>query len=544
MRPMSRPLRAVLAAGLLLAGASELHAKTSARTSPRKSAVKVAPLRIRRIRVVRRDLFDTKIPSENRQIYRFVNHLHVSTKESAIKEQLLLKEGDLYNADLAKESERALRGILKLRNVKVTPIPVNKTTVDLLVTVQETWTTEPQFGVSGVGNNLNLKAGIRERNLLGYGKDTSYYYKKTNGIISRIFSYDDPRLLGTPLTLNSDYEDREDGAIRSVALAKPFRASVTPWAANASYNDDKHDVTVLDPLGNEVEKLRSQSRNMAADIAVSAGSTTKKVRRPLIGYRRLQDDLFHTSPRSPVHQNLYHVFRVGLDIEKIDFLTAHHINQYDRDEDFAMGPAVNLEVGAARHKWVRTSNNANFLNGQFRAGGAHGPSRFTLFTLDGAGKFERESWRSSTVKADALYYDHFQPRQTLAAHLGWATIVNPSTGDQLVLGGDTGLRGYKVNQFAGNKKVLANIEDRFFIVDDIASFMSIGWVVFGDAGNVWAPGHDMNVSDVKVDVGTGMRVYLNRTSLGHVLRFDLAYAVKRIGQQSRIVFTFGTSQAF
>jgi hypothetical protein len=41
-----------------------------------------------------------------------------------------------------------------------------------------------------------------------------------------------------------------------------------------------------------------------------------------------------------------------------------------------------------------------------------------------------------------------------------------------------------------------------------------------------------------------LRIYLTRTSLGHVLRFDLSYALKRVGEQKRLVFIFGTSQAF
>ena len=65
-----------------------------------------------------------------------------------------------------------------------------------------------------------------------------------------------------------------------------------------------------------------------------------------------------------------------------------------------------------------------------------------------------------------------------------------------------------------------------------------------DAGYVWAPGKVMRLDDVKADVGAGLRVYLSRTSLGHVLSFDLSYALKRVGQQKRLVFTFEASQAF
>src|SRR5512141_123853 len=183
--------------------------RASARRKPQKKSVAAkrpprvkrpragrAELVIRRVRVVRRDIFDTHLRAENKLIYRMINSLHFTTKESAIRGQLLLKEGDRYDADLANESERALRGILLLKDVRVTPIPINERTVDLLVVTHDTWTTEPVIGLTGVGQTLNLKAGIRERNLLGYGKNTSYFYRKTDGIITRTFSYDDPLFLG------------------------------------------------------------------------------------------------------------------------------------------------------------------------------------------------------------------------------------------------------------------------------------------------------------------------------------------------------------
>ena len=67
-----------------------------------------------------------------------------------------------------------------------------------------------------------------------------------------------------------------------------------------------------------------------------------------------------------------------------------------------------------------------------------------LMTVDLNGRYQRERWRASSVKTDFEYYNHFQPRQTLAAHLGWETIVNPGPADQILLGGDTGPRGYRL----------------------------------------------------------------------------------------------------
>jgi len=499
---------------------------------------------IRRIRIIRRDIFDTRLSSENKLPYRAVNHLHFITKESVVRGQLLLKEGDRYDADLAKESERALRNILHLRNVRVIPLPVNQKTVDLLVTVQDTWTTEPQFGVSSVGSNVNMKAGLWEGNLLGYGKTASYYYRKTDGIISRTYSYDDPRLFNTSLVMSGKFADREDGTQRFLSIDKPFTSSITPWSFGGHFKNDSLQEKVLDNLGNETGRLWANSKDAGGAAAISAWSTTRKIRRPGVGYRRMDDKTTDQATGKVLQHDIYHVFETGVDLERVRFLTVNHINQYDRDEDFNLGPAFNLTAGAARKKWVPTSDNADFLSGQLNRGMSFGPSHFGLFTSQGKGKLEEGVWRAADVKADVYYYNHFQPRQTLACHAGWEGIANPGPGDQLYLGGDTGLRAYKINQFAGNKKLLANAEDRFFVLDDVMKFASLGGVVFTDTGYVWAPGKNIRLNDVKANVGAGLRIYLTRTGLGHVLRFDLSYALKRVGEQKRLVFIFGTSQAF
>ena len=47
-----------------------------------------------------------------------------------------------------------------------------------------------------------------------------------------------------------------------------------------------------------------------------------------------------------------------------------------------------------------------------------------------------------------------------------------------------------------------------------------------------------------MDVGAGLRFHLTRTSLGHVLRLDLGYALEERRRGDRLVVTFGSDQAF
>ncbi len=499
---------------------------------------------IRRIHISQVDIFDTSVPSENKFIYRLVNSLHATTKKRIIKRQLLFKPRDRYDPRIAKETERALRHILRLRSVKVTPVPVNRKSVDVFVRTQETWTTEPTLSLSGVGSDVSGKIGIRERNLFGYGKHASYFYKTNNDIISRSFSYEDPDFLHTRLKLDGNYVDSEDGTRQSVSLERPFYSSITPWATELFASSQEQQIRIFDE-GRETTRLFEDRQEYSGSLSFSLWSTTRLIRRIKAGYH-FKDEKFteQDAAGALLKSNRYQTFSLGLHLERIDFLTMDHIKKYDRDEDFNMGPSVVMSAGFSRDKWVRQSENANFFQLTYGQGKVFGPSHFFLMTLKSKGMYKDKDWSGTHSRLDVEYYNHFQARQTLAWHFQAENIINPEAESQILLGGDTGLRGYQINQFSGNKLLLTNLENRFFVVDDILRFASLGTAAFFDAGYVWDDNKQIRLKDIKMNVGAGLRFHLTRTSLGHVLRIDVAYALNKIKGEDRLIITFGSSQVF
>lgn len=528
MTPGTRRLLAALLSALLLVGESA-------------PAFAAPPKKVRRIRIVRREIFDTTRQSENEQAYRLVNKLHVSTKEHIIRREMLLQEGDDYVPRLKKESERALRRILRLRKAKITTVPVDKTQVDLLVETQETWSTEPTISVQGVGSDLSGKVGLRERNLFGLGKEASFFYKKDIGRITRSYSYRDPNMLGSRLRLDFNYDEKEEGVGRLVAVERPFYSSITSWSAGVRGLSNTEETRFFD-AGREIARFRQESRDLQTNYGVSLGSTPKRIRRAGVGYRYLEDRV-ESDTGATLKDKRYHIANIGFQLEKIDFLTVDHIKLYDQDEDFNIGPSVEATFGRAG-PWAEGASEASFAKLKAFAGNDFGVSHFGLATIQGEGRFESGAWRGARTRADYEFYNHFTPRQTFAFHLAGEYLANPDPGEQVLLGGDRGLRGYQLNQFAGNKLVLANLENRFFLVDDLWKVLSLGTVIFMDAGYVWDPGERVNFGDLKLDIGTGLRFHISRSSFGNVLRLDVAYAVHEVPNESRVVVTFGSSQAF
>ena len=125
---------------------------------------------IGRIIVTPSDIFDPSIPAESGWLYRAANKLHINTRPSVIRGQLLFKTGDPYDARLVQENERLLRSNDYLYDVTIVPVAWDGHTVDLEVRTKDVWTLNPgfNFGRSGGKNETNVH--VQEENLLGTGR--------------------------------------------------------------------------------------------------------------------------------------------------------------------------------------------------------------------------------------------------------------------------------------------------------------------------------------------------------------------------------------
>lgn len=97
-----------------------------------------------------------------------------------------------------------------------------------------------------------------------------------------------------------------------------------------------------------------------------------------------------------------------------------------------------------------------------------------------------------------------------------------------VLGGGselTAMRGYKLNRYIDKGKFLLNAEYRFPI------WKKLGGNVFFDGGCLWPSLSNINLNKTVVDIGWGLRYYLQN----FVVRFDMGFSEEGMG----IYFNFG-----
>jgi hypothetical protein len=257
-----------------------------------------------------------------------------------------------------------------------------------------------------------------------------------------------------------------------------------------------------------------------------------------LGYRRSDDDV-------EVDRRRFGILRVGLTSVGHDFRKLTHVNRFENVEDINLGneaaaffgvstPALGGEPGTSyffflsERRGVAFSANSLFLGGlSWRARQRNGRLENGILRARIDGIFKVHGRRLILAKADFRH----------------ATNLDPEV--QLRLGAESGLRGYPVRQFNGDRSLLLSAEARWFLFDDIAKLASLGVAAFADAGYAWPRGTPMAFRDLRSNVGLSLLVGRNRVAASAPgVRFDLAYAFDPIPGRSRWLFSAGSQVGF
>jgi len=107
------------------------------------------------------------------------------------------------------------------------------------------------------------------------------------------------------------------------------------------------------------------------------------------------------------------------------------------------------------------------------------------------------------------------------------------------------LCGYRLHAMTGDKRLLVNVEQRFFSEREYLQLFSPGAVVFVDAGTAVPRQTGLTFSQIKEDAGVGLRIAIARAGGNNILRIDVAYPFQRDAQGRRgLLVSFSSSQAF
>ena len=162
-----------------------------------------------------------------------------------------------------------------------------------------------------------------------------------------------------------------------------------------------------------------------------------------------------------------------------------------------------------------------------------------------AGRVEHAALRNATLSASATYYLVESRHALLYAALQGEAGQHLDLDNQILLGGDSGLRGYPLRYQTGTREALVTLEQRYFTDWYPFRLWRVGAAAFVDAGKTWGqvPLAPPSLGLLE-DVGVGLRFGNTRSGLGNVTHAALAMPLDRSGGVKSLQFLIQTEQGF
>lgn len=504
------------------------------------------PPRIGEIRVAVLNVFSPEEAARG-WFYRAANAIHIETRDEVIRKFLLFHSGDPFDRFLLEQTERNLRQLRFVKSASVTWSAPHDGVVDVDVVTQDSWTLSPSASFSVKGGRKTWSFSLEERNLLGYGKDIGFDYDRGTERTTRAASYHDPYFFGAYWTADLTFAENTDGGQERVLVQKPFTYFADPFAAQLLYNHPRLQQNHY-AGGEAVSRFALNRRQGQAFYARALAAGDTFARRLGIGFEYL-DDRFSATDVYPLRiVPADHSFRyvvVAFQEEHNNFLKLNYVNKDLRYEDFNLGPTFSASLGVSPTAFGAPATTFRVRGGA--AGGVRiGTSGFLLAQADFTTRLE-PGVANAILLATVGWVKkwHTELLQTtvsrLQANLGWN--LDPEV--EFFADGGTGLRGYHLYAFEGNKSVIFNLEHRIFSGKEILQLFSPGVAVFFDTGLATPSGTPLRLSSFKTDVGVGLRFGIARAAGNNILRLDLAYALNA-DQQGRKgwLVSFSSGQSF
>src|SRR5262245_26538053 len=484
---------------------------------------------IRAVDVIVDNVSDQSNTNEDKPVYRWANKVHVPTHDSVIESALLFDVGARYERRVLNESARALRGRGYLADVKIGPESYDPVanTVAVEVRVRDSWTLAPELKFSHRGGESEWAIGLDDRNLFGTGKQVQIIEKSLIDRDETLLSYGDPNLLGSRVRLNALFADASDGYRHVIAAERPFYSLDTRWMLGGNLADEQR----VDPIydrGEQVDEFGHDVKGFSLQGGWSRGFVDGKVTRWLVGLTSSEDVFYPTldTPNPlllPENRKLVYPW-VGWQLLADDYREVSELNDIGRTEDVALGTNLFVSLGLA-DKSFGSDRNATLFRTTFSKGWEPGgPGHMLTVSASGSTRDEDTGLQNTIVEAAAHYYLRNAENRVFAATAAFTATNNLDPENQVLLGGDNGLRGYPLRYQAGESRSLLSVEERFFTDFYPWRLFRVGYAAFLDVGRV--SGRDPRASaplGTLYDVGIGLRLSSPRASGKSVVHIDLAF---------------------
>ncbi len=499
------------------------------------------------IKIDVRTIFDENDPREANGLFRLSDRLHVKTKPSTIRAQLLFVSGEAFSARKLAETERALRLLPYVFDARVVPVHFADGKVDIRVITRDVWTLSPGISLGRAGGANNSSFDLQDTNFLGWGKSLEIARSRTIDRTSNTWAWTDSNVRGSRWATALIYVDSSDGKERALQVARPFYSLDSKWSAKLNSFQFNRSVARYN-LGKVVDRFNDNQTFYDLNGGLSQGEINNWTRRWLAGVRYDRNSFYPSNSTTPTQQlpadrTLSYPY-IGVELIEDQYFKSGDQNQIGRTEDLYFGTDVSAQVGVSAP--VLGADRQSLMLAAKARRGFELPGRQQLFvSSDFSTRIEQGQTRNLIADAGASYYWRWRPDWVIFSSLT-ATVTDSLDADtQLLIGGDNGLRGYPLRYESGASRALWTVEQRFYTDWFPFRLVRVGGALFFDQGRTWGRGVIGNSDPGWLrDAGFGLRFGNFRTGLGNVLHVDFAFPLSNVGGSSKFQLLIQTLQSF
>ena len=473
------------------------------------------------------------------------------TKSYVIRQELLFEVGEVYIQDDELESERILRRKPYLGSAEIIATRDPETNLILIdVEVTDLWTFFPALDVPAFSKDkTGFLVALSDSNVLGSGDSARLRYQQIREegedprhLISGLYRVF--RLFDSHWEFDGVYTQKREGISWEASLKRPLYSLQTRWSAEFTAAESVDEARWYEQ-GVKTAVFTQSRQSESGQIIRSFGSRRRQTQIALwMVSERTNFNEIERSPSSTVNfqDRNTKIIGVSLGHRKVNFIRTRFLNKMGRVEDIGVGYGYGVSIGRA-HPFYGADRRETRVSLLLNASQAYQDLLFVNGSAGVTTRFVAHEEEDSVFQASikAVRKNLFL-RQTLAARISTEMQVGLEGQQQVLLGGNSGLRGYDPRQFSGTKKIRLNLESRAIFWEH--SLIVIGSAIFADVGYIWT-GDTSDIGIPRRSVGFGLRLGLPKLSGSRVYRADLAYPLDGPEKPSLIpVFTYAIGHAF
>ena len=460
-------------------------------------------------------------------LHDWANFLHIKTKYSTLRHEsaFFLNKCQFIEEDLS-ELERHLRAKKYIRNASVSYDEDNKVAVE----TWDNWSLMPTLDFGRKGGKNKLGIGIQERNLLGLGINAELEYFRNDQRSGFKLKTQFPLTFLDNTNARLRLTNSDDGTSEAMFVQKKFVSFDTQNAYILGF-DNFNQVDTLYENGVESNQYRHEKSFKTASWHWLHNDSASDTLRFGLGFTQ-EDHTFLLDQDTPLtgafadsilpaNREFSYPF-VAVEYLQKEYRKLTNINLINQIEDFNLGWNASANIGTGLNS--NEGSPSLIWQSQVSKGAQLLKNSYWFFEAEFAG----ETYRNSQFKDRMLlqltneYFHKFN--DYWGAYFKNINQIgkNQYADSPLVLGGETGVRGFPLQYQHGQHSTQFSFEARYYPHINIYKLLELGAAAFVDTGRVFNPTEtSQQQSPQMTSIGLGMRFYSTHSSEARVIHLDV-----------------------